>query len=274
VLSYRHAFHAGNHADVLKHAVLALLLNALKRKDKPFVYIDTHAGAGRYDLTDARALKTREFEDGIARWWTSAAPVLGTWLDCVRACNPDGELHWYPGSPHIARSLLRPQDRMALLELHPTDHAALAADFAGDPQVRVERADAHVQLKALLPPPERRGLVLIDPPYELRQEEALVVDLLVEAHRRWATGVYAIWYPILSRLAAQRFVERLASTGIRRQLTIEYMPHGEDSTAGLKGSGMLIVNPPYLLEAELETLAKLLGSGIEARCRMWWSVTE
>jgi 23S rRNA (adenine2030-N6)-methyltransferase len=274
VLSYRHAFHAGNHADVLKHAVLALLLNALKRKDKPFVYIDTHAGAGRYDLADARALRTREFEDGIARWWTSAAAVLGTYLDCVRACNPDGELRWYPGSPQIARGLLRPQDRMALLELHPTDHAALAAEFAGDPQVRVERADAHVQLKALLPPPERRGLVLIDPPYELRQEEALVVDLLVEAHRRWATGVYAIWYPILSRLAAQRFVERLAHTGIRRQLTIEYMPHGEDSTAGLKGSGMLIVNPPYLLEAELETLAKLLGSGIEARSRMWWSVTE
>jgi len=274
VLSYRHAFHAGNHADVLKHAVLALLLTALKRKDKPFVYIDTHAGAGRYDLADPRALQTREFEDGIARWWTSASPVLGTWLDCVRACNPDGELRWYPGSPQIARSLLRPQDRMALFELHPTDHAALAAEFAGDPQVKVERADAHVQLKALLPPPERRGLVLIDPPYELRQEEALVVDLLVEAHRRWATGVYAIWYPILSRLAAQRFVERLAHTGIRRQLTIEYMPHGEDSTAGLKGSGMVIVNPPYLLEAELETLTKLLGSGTEARSRLWWSVAE
>jgi len=275
VLSYRHAFHAGNHADVLKHAVLVLLLNALKRKDKPFVCIDTHAGAGRYDLADPKAQQTHEYEQGIARWWHSTDPVLVPYLDCVRALNEHGPLRWYPGSPLIARMLLRPEDRLALLELHPTDYAALAAGFEGDPAVKVERADAHARLKAWLPPPERRGLVFIDPPYELRKEEAQVVDLLTESHRRWATGIYAIWFPILTRLAAQRFVERLAATGIRRQLVIEYMPFGEDTTVGLKGSGVVIVNPPYPLETELAALCVALEKHDgAARARVRWSVGE
>ncbi len=274
MLSYRHAFHAGNHADVLKHAVLALLLTALARKEKGFVYIDTHAGAGSYDLADERAQRTREFESGVARWWNSNAPVLAPWLQCVRALNPDGELRRYPGSPALAHALLRPQDRMQLLELHPADHATLAATFAGDGRVRIERGDAHARLKAWVPPPERRGLVLVDPSYELKQDEAQTVDLLVEAHRRWATGVYAIWYPVLNRLAARRFVERLAQTKIRAQLCIEYQPHADDATVGLKGSGMVIVNPPFRFEAELVTLARLLGAGDAAVCRVRWTVAE
>lgn len=274
MLSYRHAYHAGNHADVLKHAVLVLLLNALRRKDKPFVCIDTHAGAGRYDLSDPRALQTGEAAAGVARWWQSKAAPLAPWLALVRALNPDGQLRWYPGSPLLARALLRDGDRLALCELHPTDYAALATEFAGDPAVRVARADAHTQLKAWLPPPERRGLVFVDPPYELRGEEAQVVELLSEGHRRWATGVYAIWYPILTRLAAQRFVERLGGTGIRRQLTIEYMPEGEESLAGLKGSGVLIVNPPYQLDEELEALAAVLADGDATRARVRWTVGE
>ena len=268
MLSYRHAFHAGNHADVLKHAVLALLLTALKRKDKPFVCIDTHAGAGRYDLADPRALLTGEAATGIARWWTSQAPVLAPYLEQVRALNPDGHLRWYPGSPLLARRLLREGDRLALLELHPSDHAALATEFTDDPAVRVERADAHTRLKAWLPPPERRGLVFIDPPYELRSEAAQVVDLLVTAHRRWATGIFAIWYPILTRLAAQRFVERLGATGIARQLAIEYLPEGEGTVRGLKGSGVLIVNPPYRLDVELVALSTVLAAGNADRSRV------
>jgi len=274
MLSYRHAFHAGNHADVLKHATLALLLKALARKDKPFVCIDTHAGAGRYDLTDERARKTAEAADGVARWWTSTAAPLAPWLDAVRALNPAGALRWYPGSPLLARHLLRDGDRLVLCELHPTDHAALAAEFAGDPAVRVARADGYAQLKAWLPPPERRGLVFIDPPYELRREEAQVVDLLCTAHRRWATGVFAIWYPILTRFAAQRFVERLAATGIRRQLAIEYLPAANTPDAGLKGSGLVIVNPPFRFEAELQALAEVLADGDAARARMRWMVLE
>lgn len=274
MLSYRHAFHAGNHADVLKHAVLALLLVALRRKDKGFVYVDTHAGAGAYDLAGERAQRTREFEAGIARWWRSQAPVLAPWLECVRALNPDGELRRYPGSPAIAHALLRAQDRMRLLELHPADHVSLAAAFAGDARVRVERGDAHAKLRAWLPPPERRGLVLIDPPYELKQEEAQVVELLADAHRRFATGVYAIWYPVLNRLSARRFVERLAQTRIRAQLCIEYLPCADDAAAGLKGSGLVIVNPPFRFEAELATLAALLGGGDAAVCGVRWTVAE
>lgn len=274
MLSYRHAFHAGNHADVLKHAVLVLLLTALKRKDKAFVYIDTHAGAGRYDLADRPALQTQEFKDGIAHWWRTPAPPLAAYLECVRAENPDGELRWYPGSPVIARGLLRPEDRMVLLEMHTTDHAILAQEFADDPAVRVERGDAHERLKAWLPPSERRGLVLIDPPYEIRKEDVLIIDLLVDAHRRWATGIYAVWFPILSRLSAQRFIERLAATGIRRQLLVEYLPFGEDAAAGLKGSGMVIVNPPFQLEEDLQALCQLFETSPGARSRLRWMVGE
>lgn len=274
MLSYRHAFHAGNHADVLKHAVLALLLNALTRKDKPCVYIDTHAGAGRYDLDDPRALQTAEAAAGVARWWASTAAPLQPWLAVVRALNPDGRLRWYPGSPLLAHRLLRDGDRMALLELHPTDHVALSHEFAFAPQVRIERADAYARLKAWLPPLERRGLVFIDPSYELRGEEAQVTALLTESHRRWATGVYALWYPILTRLASQRFIERVAGTGLRRLLQIEYLPEGEDSTAGLKGSGLLIVNPPFQLDLELEALAQALADGDRTRSRVRWIVGE
>lgn len=274
MLSYRHAFHAGNHADVLKHAVLALLLQALARKDKPYVCIDTHAGAGRYDLTDERARKTGEALAGVAHWWASTAAPLAPWLDTVRALNPQGALRWYPGSPLLARRLMRDGDRLLLCELHPADHAALAAEFAGDAAVRVERADGYTQLRAWLPPPERRGLVLIDPPYELKGEEAQVVALLVDAHRRFATGVFAIWYPILTRLAAQRFVERLAATGVRRQLAIEYLPAAHAPEVGLKGSGMLIVNAPYRFELELEALAGVLAEGDASRARVRRIVDE
>lgn len=274
MLSYRHAFHAGNHADVLKHAVLALLLQALARKEKPYVVIDTHAGAGRYDLSDERARKTGEAALGVAHWWHSTAAALAPWLATVRALNPDGQLRWYPGSPLVARSLLRDDDRLLLCELHPTDHAALAAELAHDAAVRVERADGYTQLKAWLPPPERRGLVLIDPSYELKHEEAQVVDALIEAHRRFATGVFAIWYPILTRLAAQRFVERLAATGIRRQLAIEYLPAGLPPEAGLKGSGMLIVNAPFRFDETLAALAQVLAAGDASRARLRRVVEE
>lgn len=274
MLSYRHAFHAGNHADVLKHAVLALLLQALARKPKPYVLIDTHAGAGRYDLADARARKTGEAATGIVHWWRSTAAPLAPWLATVRALNPDGSLRWYPGSPLLARRLLRDGDRLLLCELHPADHAALAAEFAGDSVVHVERADGYTRLKGWLPPPERRGLVLIDPSYELKGEEAQVVDLVVDAHRRFATGVFVIWYPILTRLAAQRFVERLAATGIRRQLAIEYLPAALVPEAGLKGSGMLIVNAPYRFELELEALAGVLAEGDASRARVRRLVAE
>ena len=276
MLGYRHIFHAGNHADVLKHAVLTLCLSALLRKEKPFVYIDTHAGAGRYDLADVRAGRTGEYLGGIARWWEAnpAGPGLEPLLEIVRAENPDGVLRHYPGSPAIAHRMLRPEDRMVLFELHPTDHQELAGRFAHGPGLRVEQVDAFERLKAFVPPQERRGLVLIDPPYELKSDYAKVVELLADAHRRWATGVYLLWFPVLSRLAAQRLLERLAGTGIPRQLCIQYLPHAGEDESNLLGSGMLVINPPFKLDAALAELASSLAEGVPGRARVLWSVPE
>lgn len=276
MLGYRHIFHAGNHADVLKHAVLTLTLQALLRKEKPFVYIDTHAGAGLYPLDDPRAQRTAEYVAGIARWWEAPAtsPALAPLMDILRVENPDGELRRYPGSPAIARHLLRPEDRMVLFELHPADHQTLVEGFGGSAGVRIEQVDAFARLKAYVPPQERRGVVLIDPPYELKSDYAKVVEMIADAHRRWATGVFLLWYPVLSKLAAQRFVERLASTGIPRQLCIEYLPFIDDAAANLLGSGMLIINPPFKLDAALADLAKALGEGAASHCRVRWTVPE
>ena len=276
MLGYRHIFHAGNHADVLKHAVLTLTLQALLRKEKPFVYVDTHAGAGLYPLDDPRAQRTAEYLAGIARWWEAPAtsPALAPLMDILRAENPDGELRRYPGSPAIARHLLRPEDRMVLFELHPADHQTLVEGFGGSAGVRIEQVDAFARLKAYVPPQERRGVVLVDPPYELKSDYAKVVEMIADAHRRWSTGVFLLWYPVLSKLAAQRFVERLASTGIPRQLCIEYLPFIDDAAANLLGSGMLIINPPFKLDAALVALSKVLGEGAASHCRVRWTVPE
>ena len=276
MLGYRHIFHAGNHADVLKHAVLTQTLQALLRKEKPFVYIDTHAGAGLYPLDDPRAQRTAEYVAGIARWWEApvASPALAPLMDILRAENPVGELRRYPGSPAIARHLLRPEDRMVLFELHPADHQTLVEGFGGSAGVRIEQVDAFARLKAYVPPQERRGVVLIDPPYELKSDYAKVVEMIADAHRRWSTGVFLLWYPVLSKLAAQRFVERLASTGIPRQLCIEYLPFIDDAAANLLGSGMLIINPPFKLDTALADLAKVLGAGAASHCRVRWTVPE
>ena len=277
MLGYRHLFHAGNHADVLKHAVLGWVLKSLLRKEKPFVYLDTHAGAGAYELLDPRARRTGEAEEGIGHWWRTAraAAPLAPLMEAVAALNPDGELRRYPGSPLIARHYLRPEDRMVLMELHPSDYPELAAHFAGMQGVRLEHGDALQRLKAHLPPQERRGVVLIDPSYELKSDYANIVKLVTDAHRRWATGVYLVWYPILSRLDAQRFVERLASSHIPRQLCVEYLPYGDDRGGrNLLGSGMVIINPPFQLEATLEALLQLLTGGDPTHGRLRWSVPE
>ena len=277
MLGYRHLFHAGNHADVLKHTVLASVLKALLRKEKPFVYIDTHAGAGGYALHDPRARRTGEAEEGIGLWWHKArnAQALAPLMDVVAALNPDGELRHYPGSPLVAKHYLRPEDRLVLMELHPSDFPELAARFAGMQGVRIEHADALQRLKAYLPPQERRGVVLIDPSYELKSDYANIVKLVTDAHRRWATGIYLVWYPILSRLDAQRFVERLASTHIPRQLCVEYLPHGDDRGGrNLLGSGLVIVNPPFRLEDDLRAVLSVLTEGDPSLGKLRWSVPE
>src|SRR5687767_10743502 len=193
VLSYRHLFHAGNFADVFKHALLARLLIALSAKDKPYLYLDTHAGIARYDLKNAWAQKAREYENGIARVWKvqDAPPALEPYLEAVRELNPDGKLRYYPGSPLIAKRLLRPADRMVLVELNKADHEVLANVFAREKRVAVQNMDAYQALKAYLPPPERRGLVLIDSSFDVAREFDRIVKALKQTYARWDTGVYA-----------------------------------------------------------------------------------
>ena len=278
-MNYRHLFHAGYFADVFKHVVLSLLLKSLHRKDAPFCYLDTHAGAGRYDLASAEAQKTGEYHEGIQRLWdTQTPPELAEYLAVVRAQNSAGALRYYPGSPVIAQQFLRPQDRMVLLELQADECALLQARFAGDRQVVVQRLNGYSGLKAYLPPKERRGLVLIDPPYESNNEFEQVVDGLRVAHDRWTSGVYAIWYPIKDRPPVERFHRALVATGIRKILLLELCPYPDDASLRLNGSGMIVINPPWMLEETLQTLLpqllKLLQSQSTGRSRLAWLVPE
>lgn len=266
MLSYRHGFHAGNFADVFKHITLVLLLEHLKRKDKPFVYIDTHAGAGRYDLHGEMAHKTREAESGILKLWAAPEPpaTVTTYLDAVRTLNTgDGKPRWYPGSPRIARALLRPQDRLLLAEMHPADAPLLQQEFRNDAQVQVLREDGYHLLKSKLPPHERRGMVLIDPAYELHDEPARIVQGIVDASRRWATGMYAIWYPIMSKVPARKLHEGLAATGLRKILIAEFCLFPRDNPLGMNGSGLILINPPWKFDTELAGLMSWLQDHLD-----------
>lgn len=267
MFSYRHGFHAGNHADVLKHVVLVQLLRHLALKDKPFTVIDTHAGAGGYALDAGYAAKSREFETGIGRLWTTTSlpAAVADYVEQVRTFNPDGKLHRYPGSPQIALQLMRSHDRLHAFELHSTEIRLLREHFqdAGR-RVSVHGEDGFAGLKALLPPPSRRGLVLIDPPYEDKTDYRKVTAAVTDALQRFATGIVAVWYPLVQRpealkLAAQ--LQRLAPADwLDVSLTIA--APAEDGL-GLHGSGVFVFNPPWKLEATLREakpfLLKALG---------------
>jgi len=274
MLSYRHGFHAGNHADVFKHLVLTLLIRSLLNKTKPFFYLDTHSGAGRYDLGSAMARKNREYETGIGPLWKlkDVPEAVRDYLEAVRALNSDDKLRVYPGSPRIVRHVLRPGDRMALAELHPNEVKVLSEEFAGDKQVKIYHLDGHQALKALLPPPERRGLVLIDPAFELKDERRRLLDALKEGYRRWATGIYAVWYPIQDRATADDFLRRLQRTGIRKVLVAEFSILDPDETLRLNGSGMVIINPPWKLEEELRSLLLWLWEKLAVDGQGTWRV--
>jgi 23S rRNA (adenine2030-N6)-methyltransferase len=262
-LNYRHAYHAGNFADVVKHVVLTRLLEYLKQKDKAFRVIDTHAGIGRYDLSSVEAQKTGEWQGGIGRLVDAslgapATALLAPYLEAVRSLNPDGGMKRYPGSPLIARHLMRKQDRLSAIELHADDAAKLKTLFAGDFQTRVIELDGWLALGAHLPPKEKRGLVLIDPPFEEAGEFDRLVDGLVKAHRRWPGGIYALWYPIKHRKAVIAFRKALKQSGIPRLLDIEFEIRPASREPSLDGSGMVVVNPPFTLEGELRTVLPAL----------------
>ncbi len=251
-MNYRHAFHAGNFADCVKHALLVWLVRALQRKDKPAFFLDTHAGRGRYDLESAEARRTGEWRDGIARLRAAPDPVLGDYLGVVE------QLGLYPGSPLLIRALMRAGDRLACCEWHAEEAAVLKRLFAGDPAVAVHRRDGWEALGALLPPPERRGLTLIDPPFEAEDEFERLADGLRRAHRRFATGVLAAWYPIKSRARTRPFHALLRESGFAEALVVEFCLRPPLDPARLNGSGLIVVNPPFGFAAAAPALLAAL----------------
>ena len=282
-MNYRHAYHAGNFADVVKHAVLTRIVEYLKQKEKAFRVVDTHAGVGLYDLSAEEAQKTGEWRGGIgrlleARLKPEIANLLKPFLDAVHEMNPDGGVRFYPGSPLIIRHLLRKQDRLSAIELHPADAAMLKERFAGDFQTRVIELDGWLALGAHLPPKEKRGLVLIDPPFEKDGEFDRLVDGLARAHRRWPGGIFALWYPLKDRAAVNRFRADLAATGIAKILDIRFEVRPPSPEQRLDGTGMIVVNPPHLLETELRmllpALKAVLAENPQARWALEWLAGE
>ncbi len=269
-MNYRHAYHAGNFADVLKHAVLALILQYMTAKPQPLRVIDVHAGIGSYDLDSVEAGKTGEWQGGIGRVFGCGLPpeagaLLAPYLDAVAALNGQGQLRRYPGSPVLARALLRKSDTLVANELHVEDFALLKDALHGAPNTKVLNLDAWVALKSLLPPPERRGLVLIDPPFEAADEFVRLSAGLEEALRRFASGTYLIWYPIKDTREVSRFLLDVRGLGLKKVLNATLAVCARSTNPGLTETGLLIVNPPYVLAGQLARLlpilSTLMGSG-------------
>ncbi len=281
MLSYRHAFHAGNHADVLKHYVLSLVLDYMNQKDKPYWYIDTHAGAGMYALDSDFAQKNAEFETGIARLiGTKNLPaMLKNYVDLIRKYNQNNQLQLYPGSPAIARHYLRTDDKMRLFELHPNDYKLLTETFRYQgKQTKTEMQNGFIGLKACLPPPCKRAVVLIDPPYELKDDYRRVADCIKDGLNRFATGTYLVWYPLLQRPEPQQMLDKLKQLDTGNWLNISLSVQAPSAEGfGMHGSGMFIVNPPWTLPTTLNesmpVLTKLLAMDETAHFELTSQIT-
>jgi 23S rRNA (adenine2030-N6)-methyltransferase len=288
-MNYRHLFHAGNFADVMKHALLVRLIRALQKKEKGFLYLDTHAGRGGYDLAAAATgdslARKPEWPDGLGRMWTATnlpEDVAG-WLALARdfdrrSGNIDAIPRFYPGSPWFARMSMRAQDRMALCEKHPAECAALREEFAGEPRVSVQEIDGYVALRAMLPPPERRALVLIDPPFEAQDEFAQITSALREALRRFPSGVVAVWYPLTERARVDEFAAAVRGLRPPPTLSAELTIAGDAAPMKMKGCGLLVINPPWQFDAEaralLAGLAPILAQAPGGDARVEWVVAE
>jgi 23S rRNA (adenine2030-N6)-methyltransferase len=277
-MNYRHAYHAGNHADVLKHAVLARLMEHLKKKDKPFRVIDAHAGIGLYDLAGLEAGKTGEWEGGIGKlaepFNAEIEALLAPYRAVIAALNPDGGLRYYPGSPELSLRLMRPNDRLIANELHPQDAIALEQQYLHDPRCDVTAMDAETCLKAKLPPPERRGVILVDPPYELKTEAEKTVRMLEQGVRRFAQGVFMVWYPMKADQTAETVLTGAREIGLPGTLKVQMRVREAFKGGGLAGSGLVILNAPWKLDAELRqlvpALAQRLGIGSWGQAEVSW----
>jgi 23S rRNA (adenine2030-N6)-methyltransferase len=264
-MNYRHAFHAGSFADVFKHAILTRVLLHLRGKTAPFRVIDIHAGAGLYDLASEESGRTGEWRDGIGRAFDAALPaaageLLAPYLAAVRSFNPDGTLRHYPGSPLLVCRLLRPQDRLIACELEPAAATALAHRLRAIRQAKAIAIDGWVALNAYVPPSERRGLVILDPPYERPDDFARLAAGLVAAFRKWPTGIYMAWYPIKGRDGPDALASALRRSGVEKALRLEMMVASPDPDGRLAGSGLVVINPPWRLHSEAEIMLGALGN--------------
>lgn len=275
MFAYQHGFHAGNFADVLKHVVLLALLDALRRKDKPFFVLDTHGGDGLYDLKSAQAQKVAEYRDGVARLWREHGlhPAIDAWLEMVRLENPDGELRRYPGSPRLIAHRLRDKDRLVAVEGHNSVFPRLDENLRAMAGARAEHGDGYQALKAHLPPSCGRGLVLIDPSYETRGEYQRLNEALRLIHKRFRQGLVAVWYPLLPNKPAEPWLEAVAKLGIPDILTAELSVSPPSTEFGLYGSGMLLVNPPWGLEMQLREVLPLLHKRLSHEGKGGWRVS-
>lgn len=263
MLSYRHAFHAGNFADVLKHSVLTLVLEYMTRKDKGFYYIDSHSGAGMYQLEDEYAQKTGEYKDGIAKLINNndLPEALQPYIDLVKDINQaeqSDELALYPGSPGIARQFTRRQDSAHLFELHPADIEHLQAYSQRWNKSHVKQSDGYQGVLGLVPPPSRRGVVLIDPPYELKEDYLKAVRTIVNAYKKFATGTYILWYPVVKRELVEQMQDAFTKSDVRNLLQVEFCQKADTLEYGMTGTGLFIVNPPWQLNSQLEEILPYL----------------
>ena len=260
MLAYRHAFHAGNHADVLKHCVLQQILMYMNQKDKPYWVIDTHAGAGMYSLASDYANTKSEYLDGVARLWDcdDLPPVLREYMNLIQLCNNKGDWSLYPGSPEVIRRTIRADDRMRLFELHPTDFDILQENFERDRQAKLFKSDGFASLKALLPPPTRRAVIFMDPPYEIKTDYLKVVDALEEGLARFAEGVYVVWYPILTRGDHVRMLESLRKLSDKTLNIAMTVQEPDENGFGMLGSGLFVINPPWTLKTTMEAVMPYL----------------
>ncbi|MBA6417938.1 23S rRNA (adenine(2030)-N(6))-methyltransferase RlmJ [Colwellia sp. 6M3] len=261
MLSYRHAFHAGNFADVLKHSVLTLVLEYMTRKEKGFYYIDSHSGAGMYQLADEYAQKTGEYKDGIAKLieQQDLPEAIQPYIDLVKDLNRDqDELSLYPGSPGIARQFTRRQDSAHLFELHPTDIEHLKEYSQRWNKSHVKKSDGYQGVLGLVPPPNRRGVVLIDPPYELKEDYLKAVRTIVNAYKKFATGTYILWYPIVKRELVEQMQDAFVKSDVRNLLQVEYCQQADTQEYGMTGTGLFIVNPPWQLNSQLNKILPYL----------------
>jgi 23S rRNA (adenine2030-N6)-methyltransferase len=269
-MNYRHAFHAGNFADVLKHAVLCRVLVHLREKPTAFRVIDTHGGSGVYNLAGAEATRGGEWREGIgrlraARLGGEAAALLAPYLDTVAACNPGAALTRYPGSAALAQSWLRPQDRLVACELEPRAAAALAKTLAGDARCKMLHLDGWIALRAQVPPRERRGVVIVDPPFEQPDEFARLRDGIATAYRKWATGIFLAWYPVKERRGPDALAKGLQRLGLARLLRLELTVGGSAAPSRLGSCGLIVANPPWTLERDLTILLPALAKCLSPR---------